>query len=70
MAALTFCTTLPFVANGAHAVSIGAGAMATAKGVYALRHRDITLRAFPAAITHTGALVVLAVATAQHGASS
>ncbi len=65
---LTLCTALPFVADGAHAVAVGAGAVAAAKGVDALRDGDITLGSLPAAVTHTGALVVLAVATAQHRA--
>lgn len=42
--------------------------MAAAKMVDALRDRDIALWSLPAAVTHTGALVVLAVATAQHRA--
>lgn len=66
--AIHLCTVLPFVANGAHTVSISAGAMAAAKRVYALRDRDVALGSFPAAVTHTGALVVLAVAAAQHWA--
>lgn len=66
---LTLCTVRPFVANGAHAVAIGAGAVAVAKRVKALRDRDIALRSLPATVTHTGALVVLAVAAAQHWAS-
>lgn len=65
---LTLCTARPFVADGAHAVAISAGAVAAAKRVDALRDGDITLGSFPAAVTHTGALVVLAVATAQHRA--
>lgn len=67
---LTLCTALPFVANRAHAVSISAGPMAAAKRVYALGDRDITLGSFPAAVTNTGALVVLAIAAAQHRACS
>lgn len=66
--ALTLCTVLAFVANWAHTVPISAGAVPTAKWVYALRDRDIALGAFPAAVAHTGALVVLAVAAAQHWA--
>lgn len=66
--ALTLCAVLPFVANGAHAVSISAGAVAAAERVYALRDGDVALGSFPAAVTHTGALVVLAVAAAQHRA--
>lgn len=66
--ALTLCTVLAFVANRAHAVPIGAGAVPAAKRVYTLRDRDVTLGAFPAAVAHTGALVVLAVAAAQHWA--
>lgn len=66
--ALTLCTVLPFVANGTHAVAIGAGAVAAAKRVDALRDGDITLRPFPATVAHTGALVVLAVTAAQHRA--
>lgn len=66
---LTLCTVLSFVANGAHTVSISAGAVAAAERVYALRGRDIALRPFPAAVTHTGAFVVLAIAAAQHRTS-
>lgn len=69
-ASLTLSTALPFVANGADTVAISAGAMAAAKRVDALRDRDVTLRSLPAAVTHTGALVILAVATAQHRACS
>lgn len=65
---LTLCTVRPFVANGAHTVAIGAGAMAVAKRVKALCDRDVALGSLPATITHTGALVVLAVAAAQHWA--
>ena len=65
---LTLCTALPFVADGAHAVAVGAGAVAAAKGVDALRDGDIALGSLPAAVAHTGALVVLAIATAQHRA--
>lgn len=65
---LTLCTVLPFVADGAYTVAVGAGAVAAAKRVDALRDGDITLGSLPAAVTHTGALVVLAVATAQHRA--
>lgn len=65
---LTLCTAVPFVADGAHAVAIGAATVAAAKRVDALRDGDIALGPFPAAVTHTGALVVLAVATAQHRA--
>lgn len=67
-ARLTLCTALPFVADGAHAVAIGAGAVAAAKRVDALRDGDVALGSLPAAVAHTGALVVLAVATAQHRA--
>lgn len=42
--------------------------MAAAKGVDALRDGDIALGSLPATVAHTGALVVLAVATAQHRA--
>lgn len=66
--ALTLCTVWPFVTDGAHAVSISAGAVAAAKRVYALCDRDVAFGSFPAAVTHTGALVVLAVAAAQHRA--
>lgn len=66
--ALTLCTVWPFVTDGAHAVSISAGAVAAAKRIYALCDRDVTFGSFPAAVTHTGALVVLAVAAAQHWA--
>lgn len=69
-ACLTLSTAQPFVANGADTVAISAGAMAAAKRVDALRDRDVTLRSLPAAVTHTGALVILAVATAQHRACS
>lgn len=65
---LTLCTALPFVADGAHTVAISAGAVAATKRVDALRDGDITLGSLPAAVTHTGALVVLAVAAAQHWA--
>lgn len=65
---LTLSTALPFVANGTHAIAISAGAVAAAKGVNALRNRDIALGSLPATVAHTGALVVLAVATAQHWA--
>lgn len=65
---LTLSTALAFVADGAHTVAIGACAVAAAKRVNALRDWDVTLGSFPAAVTHTGAFVVLAVAAAQHGA--
>lgn len=42
--------------------------MAAAKRVDALRDGDVTLGPFPAAVTHTGALVVLAITAAQHWA--
>lgn len=70
MPTLTLCTVRPLVADGAHAVSIGAGAVAAAKRVYALRDGDVALGSLPATVTHTGTLVVLAVAAAQHRASS
>lgn len=66
--ALTFCTVLPLVADGAHTVAVGAGAVAAAEGVNALRDGDVALGPLPAAVTHTGALVVLAIAAAQHWA--
>lgn len=66
---LTLSTALPFVADGAHTVAVGACAVAAAKRVDALRDEDVTLGSFPAAVTHTGAFVVLAVAAAQHGTS-
>lgn len=65
---LTLSTALPFVANGAHTVAVSAGAVAAAKRVDALCDRDVALGSLPAAVTHTGALVVLAIATAQHWA--
>lgn len=65
---LTLSTALAFVADGAHTVAVGARAVAAAKRVDALRDGDVTLGSFPAAVTHTGAFVVLAVAAAQHGA--
>lgn len=65
---LTLCTALPFVADRAHTVAVGAGAVAAAKRVDALCDGDITLGSLPAAVAHTGALVVLAVAAAQHWA--
>lgn len=65
---LTLSTALPFVADGAHAVAVRAGAVAAAKRVDALCDGDIALRSLPAAVTHAGALVVLAVAAAQHRA--
>lgn len=70
MPTLTLCTVRPLVADGAHAVSIGAGAVAAAKRVYALRDGDVALGSLPATVTHTGTLVVLAVAAAEHRASS
>lgn len=66
--ALTLCTVLPFVADGAHAVAVSAGAVAAAKRVDALRDGDIALGPLPATVTHAGALVVLAIAAAQHWA--
>lgn len=68
MPSLTLSTALPFVADGAHAVAVGARAVAAAKRVDALRDGDVALGSFPAAVTHTGAFVVLAVAATQHGA--
>lgn len=65
---LTLSTALPFVADGAHTVAVGACAVAVAKRVDALRDGDVTLGSFPAAVAHTGAFVILAVAAAQHGA--
>lgn len=65
---LTLCTVHSFVADGAHTIAVGAGAMAAAKRVDALCDGDIALRALPATVAHTGALVVLAVATAEHRA--
>lgn len=65
---LTLRTVRPLVANRAHTVAVSAGAVAVAKRVKALRDRDIALRSLPAAVTHTGALVVLAIAAAQHWA--
>lgn len=65
---LTLSAALPFVADGAHAVAVRAGAVAAAKRVDALCDGNIALGSFPAAVTHAGALVVLAVAAAQHRA--
>lgn len=68
MRSLTLSAALPFVADGAHAVAVGAGAVAAAERVDALRDGDVALGPFPAAVAHAGAFVVLAVAAAQHGA--
>lgn len=70
MLALTLRTVWPLVADGANAVSIGAGAVAAAKRFDALRDGDVALGSLPATVTHTGTLVVLAIAAAQHRASS
>lgn len=68
MPCLTLSTALPFVADGAHTVAVSARAVAAAKRVDALRDGDVALGSFPAAVTHTGAFVVLAVAATQHWA--
>jgi len=65
---LTHGTAGPFVADGADAVAVGAGAVAAAQRVDALRDGHVALGPLPAAVAHAGALVVLAVAAAQHRA--
>lgn len=65
---LTLCAARPFVADGAHAVAVGAGAVAAAERLDALRDGDVALGPLPAAVAHAGALVVLAVTAAKHRA--
>lgn len=65
---LTLGAARPLVADGADAVAVGAGAVAAAQRVDALRDGDVALGPLPAAVAHAGALVVLAVAAAQHRA--
>lgn len=59
---------MALVADGADAVAVGAGAVAAAHRVDALRDGDVALGPLPAAVAHAGALVVLAVATAENRA--
>lgn len=65
---LTLGAALALVADGADAVAVSAGAVAAAQRVDALRDGDVALGPLPAAVAHAGALVVLAVAAAQHRA--
>lgn len=65
---LTFLTVLPFVAGGADAGPINAGAVAPAGGVDALIHGHIALGALPAAVALACPFGVLSVPAAQHRA--
>lgn len=67
-AQLTFLTVLAFVAGGADAVAINAGAVAPAGGVDALIHGHVALGPFPAAVALAGPFRVLSVPAAQDGA--
>lgn len=65
---LTFLADFTTVTRRAAANAVGTRSVPAAVGVDALAHGHVALRALPATVADTRALIVLAIATTQHRA--